>query len=74
MSRKNDFQRAFEPPRVVVEVRGGVAWVADKSPSVEVKIIDWDSIEAGDSWCTVYEADSDVVTQQELSEEDYNHE
>jgi hypothetical protein len=33
--------------KVVIEVKGGVAWVAQQPKNIEVEIIDYDNLEVG---------------------------
>ena len=42
----NAREGATEMNKVVIEVKGGVAWVAQQPKNIEVEIIDYDNLEA----------------------------
>ena len=42
----NKREGATEMNKVVIEVKGGVAWVAQQPKNIEVEIIDYDNLEA----------------------------
>jgi hypothetical protein len=41
----NKREGATEMNKVVIEVKGGVAWVAQQPENIEVEIIDYDNLE-----------------------------
>jgi hypothetical protein len=40
-------RRETEMNKVIIEVKGGVAWVAQQPENIEVEIIDYDNLGAG---------------------------
>jgi hypothetical protein len=43
----NARERGNEMNKVIIEVKGGVAWVAQQPENIEVEIIDYDNLGAG---------------------------
>jgi hypothetical protein len=41
----NAMRRETEMNKVIIEVKGGVAWVAQQPENIEVEIIDYDNLE-----------------------------